>query len=228
MLTVVDELNPGEPHDWQEAAGLVVSGIFSVVDGPVKHLSNFADSDKVNLVSSSGLDKSDDFLNLALEALSLLDIQFEGMLNNSKWFDSDQMYWVEEWKILGALAAGSGIFLGFLKPAPGGPRHPEIPIFSASAAAAGGVENFMMQHDMTNILIRKQMDYGPHNIARFGRQGILVRCHDKIARLKNLMLHYDGKAQNETLTDTFIDIIGYSAIGMMWERGWFLINLTRD
>lgn len=228
MLTVVDEMSPGEPQDWQEAARLVVAEIFSSVNGPLKHLDNFADSDKVHLVSSSGLDKSDDFLNLALECLSLLDIQFEGMLNNSKWFRSDQMYWVEEWKILGSLAAASGIFLGFLKPSQSSLRHPEIPIFSASAAPAGGMENLLLQDEMSKTLIRKQMDYGPHNIARFGRDGILVRCHDKIARLKNLNLHYDGVAQNESISDTYIDIIGYSAIGMMWERGWFLINLTRD
>lgn len=228
MLTVVDELNPGEPQSWQEAARLVVDEIFSSVNGPLKHLDNFADSDKSHLASSSGLDKSGDFLNLALECLSLLDIQFEGMLNNSKWFSSDQMYWVEEWKILGSLAAASGIFLGFLKPSDSSMRHPEIPIFSASAAPAGGMSNLLIQDEMAKTLIRKQMDYGPHNIARFGREGILVRCHDKIARLKNLNLHYDGMAQNESISDTYIDIIGYSAIGMMWERGWFLLNLTRD
>jgi hypothetical protein len=54
----------------------------------------------------------------------------------------------------------------------------------------------------------------------------LVRCHDKMARLKNLQLSRGGAAQNESVADTYLDIIGYSAIGMMWERGWFLLDLT--
>jgi hypothetical protein len=37
-----------------------------------------------------------------------------------------------------------------------------------------------------NVLVKKQKDYGPENIRRFGRQGLLVRLHDKVARLENL------------------------------------------
>jgi hypothetical protein len=47
-----------------------------------------------------------------------------------------------------------------------------------------------------------------------------------MARLKNLQLSRGGAAQNESVADTYLDIIGYSAIGMMWERGWFLLDLT--
>ena len=35
---------------------------------------------------------------------------------------------------------------------------------------------------IAEILVRKQRDYGHHNIARFGRAGLLVRMHDKVAR----------------------------------------------
>lgn len=77
---------------------------------------------------------------------------------------------------------------------------------------------------ISNVLVSKQKDYGPQNIARFGRAGLLVRCHDKIARLENL-LGNDKTPVNETVVDNFIDVVGYSAIGIMWERGWFLLPL---
>lgn len=77
-------------------------------------------------------------------------------------------------------------------------------------------------------LIRKQRDYGHENIRRFGRQGLLVRMHDKIARLENLLSSADGggKPQNESIEDNIMDVIGYAAIGMMWESRLFLLPLA--
>lgn len=78
--------------------------------------------------------------------------------------------------------------------------------------------------EVHQILVRKQRDYGPENIRRFGRRGLLIRLHDKVARLENL----DGGGrgpENESVIDTFIDIIGYCAIGIMWERREFLLPL---
>jgi len=73
-------------------------------------------------------------------------------------------------------------------------------------------------------LVRKQQDYGPENIKRFGRQGLLIRLHDKVARLENL--DGGGRApENESVRDTFLDITGYCAIGIMWERREFLLPL---
>lgn len=77
---------------------------------------------------------------------------------------------------------------------------------------------------VTSTLVRKQRDYGHENIRRFGRQGLLVRCHDKVARLENL-LRSDAKPSNESIEDTLLDIVGYSAIGIMWERDLFLLDL---
>ncbi len=78
--------------------------------------------------------------------------------------------------------------------------------------------------EVTATLIRKQKDYGPENIRRFGRQGILVRMHDKVARLENLAS--TGRVpSNESVEDTYLDIVGYSAIGIMWEEGTFLLPL---
>ena len=73
-------------------------------------------------------------------------------------------------------------------------------------------------------LVRKQRDYGHENIRRFGLQGLLVRTHDKVARLENLLAN-DGTPNNESIEDTLLDIVGYSAIGMMWARGDFLLEL---
>jgi hypothetical protein len=77
---------------------------------------------------------------------------------------------------------------------------------------------------LSNTLIKKQRDYGHENIARFGRQGLLIRTHDKVARLENLA-KTARQAQNESLTDTVLDIAGYSTIGVMWEQGTFLLPL---
>jgi hypothetical protein len=79
--------------------------------------------------------------------------------------------------------------------------------------------------DISRILVRKQRDYGHYNIARFGRAGLLVRMHDKVARLENL-LQNETNPENESVVDNFIDVIGYASIGIMWERNWFLLPLA--
>lgn len=77
---------------------------------------------------------------------------------------------------------------------------------------------------MHTIVTKKQHDYGPENIARFGRTGLLVRMHDKIARLENL-LESQRTPENESINDNIFDVIGYSCIAMMWEDGTFLLPL---
>jgi hypothetical protein len=94
-----------------------------------------------------------------------------------------------------------------------------------SASGTEVFDSWMIREQITETLIRKQHDYGHHNISRFGRHGLLVRVHDKIARLKNLMLQ-SAAPNNESISDTYTDIVGYSAIGIMWERGWFNLELT--
>jgi len=80
------------------------------------------------------------------------------------------------------------------------------------------------QHVLDTV-IRKQCDYGHHNIARFGRLGLLVRMHDKIARLENLMS--SGRTPNhESIEDNILDVVGYSIVGAMWEEGSFLFDVV--
>jgi hypothetical protein len=90
-----------------------------------------------------------------------------------------------------------------------------------------GMENgFKIKEDtLVKTLIRKQRDYGPENIRRFGRQGLMVRMHDKIARLENLVTN-DKNPNNESIDDTVMDIAGYAAIGIMWENQKFLLPLV--
>lgn len=75
------------------------------------------------------------------------------------------------------------------------------------------------------LLVSKQRDYGHDNIARFGRTGLMIRMHDKIARLENLQQKTGLRPANESVADNLLDVIGYSAIGLMWENGTFMLEL---
>lgn len=94
------------------------------------------------------------------------------------------------------------------------------------AGRAAGVfpENEDFAEHVSGVLVRKQTDYGHQNIARFGNNGLLVRVHDKIARLENLSKRSQDP-QNESVIDNYTDLIGYSAIGMMWNQETFLLPL---
>lgn len=82
----------------------------------------------------------------------------------------------------------------------------------------------LSSESVSKILVRKQRDYGHENIKRFGRQGLMVRMHDKIARLENLT-STNAVPNNESIADNILDVIGYAAIGVMWENEHFLLPL---
>lgn len=196
MLTVVDSMDPVGPRDWREAAAIACSGIFKNAEKLAVHL--------VPPMGAGRLSPSESEENLAflLDCLELVDNHFEGMVNSSNlMLNLDNIYWASEWMILGSLSAAVGY----------------------ANSRLGEFDNFG-QESMTSILCRKQSDYGHSNISRFGRQGLLVRTHDKIARLKNLSLKKINP-ENESIVDTYVDMVGYSAIGVMWERGWFTLDL---
>ena len=86
---------------------------------------------------------------------------------------------------------------------------------------------FASSVDVANILAKKQKDCGPNNIARFAEKGLILRLHDKIARLENL-LSKNYEASNESIEDTYLDIIGYSVIGMMWGNNDFFKPLREE
>ena len=74
-----------------------------------------------------------------------------------------------------------------------------------------------------NLLISKHHDYGPKNVAHSPGgplNGLRVRMWDKVARINNLV---DSKVHpsNESLRDSFIDLLNYSAIAIMvLDKTW--------
>ena len=74
-----------------------------------------------------------------------------------------------------------------------------------------------------NLLIRKHHDYGPKNIAHSpggALNGLRVRMWDKVARINNL-LDSNVSPSNESLRDSFLDLLNYSAIAMMvLDKTW--------
>jgi hypothetical protein len=77
-----------------------------------------------------------------------------------------------------------------------------------------------------NLLIKKHHDYGPKNISLSPGgplNGLRVRMWDKTARINNL-LDSGVQPSNESLRDSFIDLLNYCAIAMLvldekWPQG---------
>ena len=93
------------------------------------------------------------------------------------------------------------------------------------------VNTMMNKSLVTATVIKKQHDYGPENIAKFGMWGLIVRLHDKIARLDNLLSTKRkgfNSVSDETIYDTLLDIVGYSTVAMLWINNWFLLPMKAD
>ena len=88
------------------------------------------------------------------------------------------------------------------------------------------VESF--EYDVTNVysqaakvLLQKHKDYGPKNIAGSPGgplNGLRVRMWDKIARINHLM-DSGAEPENESLRDSFLDLMNYSAIAQLVIEG---------
>ena len=61
---------------------------------------------------------------------------------------------------------------------------------------------------------RKLNDYGA-SYRNFGLLGVVVRLSDKMARIERLMKGNPSMVQDEKMRDTLLDIINYSAMGIM-------------
>jgi hypothetical protein len=77
-------------------------------------------------------------------------------------------------------------------------------------------------------LSSKQADYGPNNILGFGETGLLVREWDKINRLKHLLWDTDQAPKNESIEDTWRDVMGYAMIALLLKKGWFTLPLKGE
>ena len=73
------------------------------------------------------------------------------------------------------------------------------------------------------VMVQKHQDYGPYNIAHApggATNGLLVRMHDKMERLKNLYYNRKGNTPNyESIEDTYKDLANYAIIGLLVQRG---------
>jgi len=87
-----------------------------------------------------------------------------------------------------------------------------------------------LQAEQYALFCKKQMDYGPSNIAmgtglgsnintRLSLIGLIVRTNDKIQRLLNLVVTNDREAQNEPVEDAFKDLSVYGIIAQIVKNG---------
>ena len=87
-----------------------------------------------------------------------------------------------------------------------------------------------LQNEQYKLFCRKQMDYGPSNIAmgtslntpeekRLSKIGLIVRINDKVQRLINLVVKNNREAQNEPTIDAFKDLSVYGIIAQIVSNG---------
>lgn len=69
---------------------------------------------------------------------------------------------------------------------------------------------------------RKNEDYGDEPMTKFSEKGALIRMYDKTERLYTLLWENgDRQVKDETIRDTALDIINYSAYLIMLKEGKF-------
>ena len=81
--------------------------------------------------------------------------------------------------------------------------------------------------EVAELVISKQRDYGVKNILNspFGPEhGIVVREFDKLSRLAHLLAS-GKKPHNESIEDSWKDVVGYGLIALMVRRGVFDLPL---
>ena len=87
-----------------------------------------------------------------------------------------------------------------------------------------------LQFEQYLLFCKKQMDYGPSNIAmgtsldteeekRLSKIGLIVRINDKVQRLINLVVKNNREAQNEPTIDAFKDLACYGIIAQIVQNG---------
>lgn len=97
-------------------------------------------------------------------------------------------------------------------------------------AGANAIKILKTEHnynheEMVALLCKKQHDYGHNNITNFGIVGVSIRVCDKIARIENLKK--TGAPSNESLLDSYIDIVGYAMIATMLDEESFRLKLAK-
>lgn len=75
--------------------------------------------------------------------------------------------------------------------------------------------------ELLATFIQKHKDYGKGNILSIKELGITFRLTEKIERLKNLLMNFDQKPVNESISDNIKDIAVYAILMEMYRRGEF-------
>ena len=87
-----------------------------------------------------------------------------------------------------------------------------------------------IQAEQYEVFCKKQMDYGPNNIAmgtglggaintKLATTALVIRINDKVQRLLNLVVSNDRDAQNEPVEDAFGDLSVYGIIAQIVRNG---------
>lgn len=79
-----------------------------------------------------------------------------------------------------------------------------------------------MTKEMCEIFARKRHDYGPsttETYEKFGPVSMLVRMHDKMGRLDNLICNnMQERVLDERIDDTLMDLANYALITILERR----------
>ena len=87
-----------------------------------------------------------------------------------------------------------------------------------------------LQKDQYELFCRKQMDYGPGNIAvgtqliteeeiKLSLTGLWFRMNDKIQRLKNMLMNSrESAVKDEPIEDSFMDVSNYGIMAMVVKK----------
>jgi len=73
-----------------------------------------------------------------------------------------------------------------------------------------------------NLLLKKHEAYGPKNIAQApggAENGLRVRMWDKMARLNHILENPGVDVNDESIEDTLLDLLNYSAIFLLVRKG---------
>lgn len=80
---------------------------------------------------------------------------------------------------------------------------------------------------MALLIISKNHKYGKKNINDLGQIGIFCRTYDKTSRLRE---HFVNKVElgNEGTFDSFADLAGYGIVDLLYELGWYNLELDKQ
>lgn len=188
---------------WEEAANGAVNSLFAFYDGFSKDLIKY-DGTEFRFKEEEGYSFICSKSNL-VNIQSIVDIYINKKLYLKQDFNDDTVSMHQQFLVMIAAFA-----------------------IDVAKDISFNLEDFSYyKDDLVKTLIRKQNDYGPENIAKFGITGLTIRMYDKIARLTNLSSsNRKQMVEDEPLFDTALDLIGYCAIGIMWCDQTFLLPMN--